>query len=79
MNITTNTIRSILAELKPGDDFDTSPDFIEDGLLDSFDILSIVQSLEDDLKVDIDGEAIVPENFGSFVAIAALAERAERV
>jgi len=78
MSNSIDTIVNIIAELKPGEDFAGSADFIVDGLLDSFDILALVEEIEETLGVDIDGEAIVPENFGSFAAIAALAERSER-
>ena len=37
-------ILEILAELRPEFDFENSSDFIEDGLLDSFDIASLIST-----------------------------------
>ncbi len=68
-------IYSILAELRPEFDFKDSADFIEDGYLDSFDIVSLVSELEEQFNVKIDGLEIVPENFGSVEAIAALVKK----
>ena len=47
-------------------------DFIETGMLDSFDILTLVTDLEAAFGVKIDGGDIVPENFGNLEAIKAL-------
>lgn len=68
-------IFNILAELRPEFDFKESTDFIEDGYLDSFDIVSLVSELEEQFNVKIDGLEIVPENFGSVEAIAALVKK----
>ncbi len=62
-------IYSILTELKPEYDFTTSIDFIDDGLLDSFDIISLVTRIEEEFDILIDGLDIVPENFKSVQAI----------
>lgn len=68
-------IYEILAELRPEFDFKTSEDFIEDGLLDSFDIVSLVTELEKVFDVLIDALDIVPENFDSVNAIADLIKK----
>lgn len=59
------TIYKILSELRPEFDFTTSEDFIEDGLLDSFDVVALVTELEDNFNCLIDALDIVPENFVS--------------
>lgn len=71
-------IIKILAELRPEFDFTESNDFIEDGMLDSFDIVSLVSELEEKFGITIDGEDIVPENFSSVEAISSLVERSEK-
>ncbi len=40
------TIYKILEEIRPEFDFKESEDFIEDGYLDSFDIVAVVSELE---------------------------------
>lgn len=65
-------ILEMLAELRPEFDYENSSNFVEDGLLDSFDIVSLTTMLEDYFKVKIDGMSIVPENYASVDAILAL-------
>lgn len=56
-------ILKMLAEVRPEFDFTESGNFIEDGLLDSFDIISLISMLEETFQIRIDGLDIVPENF----------------
>lgn len=65
-------ILEMLAELRPEFDYENSINFVEDGLLDSFDIVSLTTMLEEYFKVTIDGMSIVPENYASVDAILAL-------
>ncbi|MGG3836308.1 acyl carrier protein [Paenibacillus thiaminolyticus] len=62
----------ILHEIRPEIDFSQSDDYITDGLLDSFDIISLVSMIEEQYKVLIDALDIVPENFSSVEAITNL-------
>lgn len=68
-------ILDMLKEIKPEQDFETSADFIEDGMLDSFDIISLISLLEEEYSIVIDGLDIVPENFASVDAIAGLVKK----
>ncbi|USG65728.1 acyl carrier protein [Brevibacillus ruminantium] len=63
-------IYGILTELRPEFDYRQSNDFIADGLLDSFDIVSLVAELDEKFNVTIDALDIVPENFNSVESIA---------
>ncbi len=72
-------ILDTLGRLRPEYDFTVSEDFIEDGMLDSFDVVSLVSELENIFSITIDGEDILPENFSSVEAIKALVERSEKV
>ena len=65
----------ILTEIRPDVDFGTESGFVENGLLDSFDMVSLVSALEDEFGILIDGLDIVPENFDSVEGIAALVEK----
>ena len=72
-------ILEILSGLRPEFDFTSSSDFIVDGMLDSFDIVSLVTELEESFNITIDGEDIIPDNFSSVDAIITLIEKSERI
>ncbi len=72
-----NKIFDILGCLRPEFDFRTSQDFIGDGMLDSFDIVSLVTELEEAFGICIDGEDILPENFSSAENICKLIEKSK--
>ena len=65
-------ILSILKDLRPEFEFETSNNFIEDGYLDSFDIVTLVSEIEEKFDVLIDGIEILPENFNSLDSIEKL-------
>lgn len=66
-------IIKILTELRPEFDFTQEGiDFIEEGMLDSFDLVTLVSELDNTFGISIDGVDILPENFGSVDAIARL-------
>lgn len=67
-----NEVLNLLKTIRPEFEFENSKDFIEDGYLDSFDIVTIVSELEDSFDVIIDGLEVVPENFNSIKAICEL-------
>lgn len=62
-------IVKILTELRPEFDFTEDVNFIEEGMLDSFDLVSLVDSIEQEFGVAIPGMDILPENFCSVDAI----------
>lgn len=68
-------IKEILEGIRPEFDFETSEDFIEDGYLDSFDLVTLVSELDDTYGISIDGLDIVPENFVSINAIAEMVKK----
>ena len=68
-------IYSILEDLRPEFDFHASSNFIEDGLLDSFDMVSLISELESAYDILIDALDIIPENFSSVEAIAGIVEK----
>jgi acyl carrier protein len=53
-------------------DFRASSNFFEDGLLDSFDLVTLIHQLEETFGVSIDGADIVPEHFMNLAALEAL-------
>ena len=56
-------ILEILKDIRPEVDFNDSKDFIEDGYLDSFDMVALVSNLDKTFGISILGEDIIPENF----------------
>lgn len=56
---------NILAEIKDDVDFETEDRLIDDGILDSFDILQIISALNDEFDISIPASEIIPENFNS--------------
>jgi acyl carrier protein len=65
-------ITDILNGLRPEFDFATESNFIENGLLDSFDIINLVTELDAHFGISIDGTDILPENFASTETIKKL-------
>ena len=66
-------IIKILTDLRPEFDFsEEGVNFIEEGMLDSFDMVNLVSELDTTYGISIDGVDILPENFASVDAIAAL-------
>jgi len=68
-------IIEILTELRPEFDFTQEVDFIEAGMLDSFDVVMLVNTLDEKLGISIDGIDVVPENFSSVGKIEALLKK----
>lgn len=62
-------ILEILQDLRPELDFTESNDFIEDGYLDSFEMIGLVSALDKEYGISILGEDIVPENFSNIESI----------
>lgn len=65
-------IIELLTEIRPEFDFMQSNNFIEDGYLDSFDIVALVSSIDKEYHISIKGTDIVPEHFCSVKAIVDL-------
>ena len=62
-------LKSILEEIRPDIDFEKEKKLIDDGILDSFDIISIVGDLNMHYEIEINVEDLLPENFNSMEAI----------
>ena len=69
------TIIDILSELRPEFDFSEDVNFIEEGMLDSFDVVNLVTALDTKYGISIDGMDILPDNFSSVSRIAALLQK----
>ena len=65
-------ILPILTDLHDDVDFTTETGLIENGILNSLDIVSIITEVSDRFDVTIPAEEIMPENFDSAEALWAL-------
>ena len=66
---------AILQELQPDVDFETEDRLIEDKILSSIDIVSLIAEISDVFDVDVPPEELMPENFHSAQAIWAMIQR----
>lgn len=64
----------LLGEIRPDVDFENEISLIDDGILDSFDVVSIISSIDDEYGVQIRITELDPENFNSVEAIWNLIE-----
>lgn len=65
----------IMTEIRPDVDFETSTSLIDDNVLDSLNIISIVTEINDFFGIDINVNDLLPENFNSAAALYELVER----
>ena len=65
----------ILKELHPDVDFESCETLIDDKILDSFDIVSVISEIREEFDVVIPAEEIIPDNFNSAKALYALIEK----
>lgn len=66
------TLAQLLNEIRPECDFAVSQDFLADGMLDSFDMVTLVAGLDEAYGIAIEGVDIVPVHFRNLHTIAAL-------
>ena len=66
---------SILSEIRPEYDFSQDLNFIEEGMLDSLDMVTLVAGLDEKFSISIDGDDIIPENFSSLELIVNLLKK----
>ena len=68
-------VLAILKNAKPDVDFASEKALIDNTILDSFDIISIVTDLNDTFNVEINIASLLPENFNSAEAIWELVQK----
>ena len=67
----------MLSDLHPDIDFTTQENLIDDMILDSFDIVTLISEISENFDVTITAEHIIPENFNSAEALYALIQKLE--
>ena len=65
----------ILKGVRPDVDFVNEKKLIDDGILDSFDIISIVGELNDTYDIEIDADYLEADNFNTIEAMKELIEK----
>ena len=65
----------ILNDIQPGVDFENEKHLIDDHLLDSLSIISLVAELEETFDVTIPAVEIIPDNFNSAEAMLEMLQR----
>ena len=68
-------VLKILNDLRPEIDFSQAVNFVEEGMLDSFDVINLVTTLDEEFGISIDGTDVLPENFSSIDAIERLLKK----
>lgn len=68
-------ILEILNEVRPDVDFENEKLLIDNDILDSFDIITIVSEFNEAFDIDIDVEDLEPENFNTIEAMKELIDR----
>lgn len=63
---------NILKGIRPDVDFENEEALIDDGILDSFDVVSIISEIDDEFDVQIRITELDPENFNSVETIWSL-------
>lgn len=69
------TVLEVLKGIRPEFDFTTSEDFIADGMLDSFDLITLISELDECYGISISGTDILPDNVKSIAAITRLLQK----
>lgn len=70
-------LMEILQEMHPDVDFETQERLVDDKILDSFDIVSLIAQINEAFDIAVTAKDILPENFNSAKALYALIQRLE--
>lgn len=63
------TLMNILMEIDESVDWKNEKSLIDDRILDSFGVITLVAAMEDEFDIEIEASEIVPENFNSIQAM----------
>ena len=68
-------VKEILNEVKPTKDLASVNDIVEGGYIDSFELMSLIMTLNERLDIEISLDDMTPENFNTVDSIVAMVER----
>ena len=66
---------AILEDVRPDVDFKSEKQLIDDGILDSLDVITIVDEINDEFEIDIMPKYLTTDNFNSVKSIWALIQQ----
>ena len=69
------TLLEILNDIDDTVNWEAETALIDDRILDSFGVISLISELEDQFEIEIDASAIGPENFNSADAMWKMIQR----
>ena len=69
------TLLEILNDINDTVNWEDETALIDDRILDSFGVISLISELEDQFEIEIDASEIVPENFNSADAMWKMIQR----
>ena len=69
------TVLRVLTDIRPDIDFETETGLVSEGILESFDLLTIIASLQDEAGIEISNREISADNFDSLDAMVQMVER----
>ena len=69
----------LLKGVRPDVDFESEDALIDDGILDSFDVVAIISEIDDQFDVQIRINELDPENFNSAESIWNLIQKLKNV
>ena len=70
-----NELIKILSDIRPEIDFTVPHRLVDDKILDSIDVVTLVGDISDAYGIEVPIEEIIPENFNSVGAIYKMIER----
>ena len=68
---------SILQDIHPEIDYENEKNLIDNGIFDSFDIVTLISEIVANFYIKVPANEITPDNFNSLEAIMALLEKLE--
>ena len=74
-DLTLDHMIELLEDVKGNVDYENCTKLVDDRVLDSFDILSIISSINDEFDVSVPAKDIVPDNFNSAQAMLDMVRR----
>ncbi len=75
MENTRERVLALLEQVLPQIDFTTSADLIDDGILDSLSIVTMISELSMEFGIEFDMGELVPEDLNSLDSIVSLVDR----
>jgi acyl carrier protein len=75
MEVTMDKLLEILEEIIPGEDVENCKTLVDDNILDSFAIISLVSTIEEEFDITVSPAELIPDNFNSAEALWAMIEK----